>query len=181
MTTNYLGRIEMTGYGFAEKLSAQCNGQLLSIAQNQALFALLGTFYGGNGVNNFQLPDLRSRTPVGAGASQDPSWNPSPYPIGTVAGVESVQVLLNEMPMHNHLFMCNNGAGSVAAPQGGLFAQAAVQGGGTENVYLAANPGIPLAMSTVSMSGGSQAHENRQPLLAINFNIILQGVFPSRN
>ncbi|MBS0297074.1 MAG: tail fiber protein [Proteobacteria bacterium] len=181
MTTNYIGRIEMTGYGWAEKNSAQCNGQLMSIQQNQALFALLGTYYGGNGVNNFQLPDLRSRVPVGQGASADAGWQPTPYPIGTIAGSETVALNSQQMPMHNHGFMGNTAAGAAASPSGGLFAQAGIQGGGQENIYVGANPGIPLANSTVNMNGGNQAHENRQPLVAINFNIILYGVFPSRN
>jgi microcystin-dependent protein len=181
MTTNYVGRIEMTGYGWAEKNSVQCNGQLMSIQQNQALFALLGTYYGGNGVNNFQLPDLRSRVPVGQGSSADAGWQPTPYPIGLIAGSETVTLNSQQLPMHNHTFTGNTAAGTVAVPTGGLFAQAAVQGGGQENIYVNSNPNIPLANNTVNMNGSNLAHENRQPLLAINFNIIIYGVFPSRN
>ncbi|MBS0297077.1 MAG: phage tail protein [Proteobacteria bacterium] len=183
MSEYYVAQIMMTGFPFAQRQFAQCNGQLLSIQQNAALFSLLGTYYGGNGVQNFALPDMRSRTPVGQGSSSDSSWQPTPYPIGMVAGTENVTLLTSQMPMHNHLFTANTGAGTAANPNGGLFAQAAIQGGGQENIYTPTAGGtvVPLAPSTVGPSGGGTPHANLQPYLCINFNIALSGIFPSRN
>jgi microcystin-dependent protein len=183
MSEFYVAQIMMTGFPFAQRQFAQCNGQLLAIQQNAALFSLLGIQYGGNGTSNFALPDMRSRTPVGQGQSSDAGWQPSPYPIGTVAGSENVTLLTNQMPMHNHLFMANTGAGTVASPSAGLFAKAAVQGGGQENIYTPTAGGtvVPLAPNTVGPNGGGGPHANLQPYLCINFNIALSGIFPSRN
>jgi microcystin-dependent protein len=183
MSEFYVAQIMMTGFNFAQRGFAQCNGQLLPINQNAALFSLLGTQYGGNGVQNFALPDMRSRTPVGYGQSSDSGWQPSPYPIGTVSGAENVTVITSEMPMHNHLFGANTGAATAANPSNGLFAQAAVAGSGPENIYAPPASGVvvPLAPNTVGLSGGGAPHPNLQPYLCINFNIALVGIFPSRN
>jgi microcystin-dependent protein len=181
MSEFYVAQIMMTGFGYAQRGFAQCNGQLMAISQNAALFSLLGTQYGGNGIQNFGLPDLRSRTPAGQGASSDGGWQPSPYPLGTVAGVENVTLLQNQMPMHIHSFNANTGAGSVVTPAAGMFAQAAVQPSGTENIFCAGGNLVPLAPATVGNAGGSLPHTNIQPYQCINFNIALTGIFPSRN
>jgi microcystin-dependent protein len=181
MTQVYLGQIMMTGYNFAQKGSAMCNGQLLPISQNSALFSLLGTYYGGNGTSNFQLPNLQGRAPVGAGTSVDPAWQPAPYVIGTVLGTENATVMASQMPAHSHAFNANTAAGTASAPLNGIFAQAAIQSGGTENIYVQGGNLVPLAPATVGMAGGNSPHQNMQPSLVINFNICTSGMYPSRN
>lgn len=183
MSEFYIGQIMMTGFGYAQKYFAMCNGQIMSIQQNQALFALLGTSYGGNGVNNFALPDLRGRVPVGAYPSADPSWQPAPYAMGQSGGVENVTLQTSNLPMHTHAFQASTSAGTATVPNGGLFGQAVIQGGGSENIYTPANGGklVPLDQGTLGPYGGSQPHSNVQPSSVINFNIALSGIWPSRN
>lgn len=184
MAEYYIAQIMMTGFAYPQKGFAQCNGQTMAIQQNQALFALLGIQYGGNGSTNFNLPDLRGRAPVGAGfASADPSWQPTPYVMGTVAGSENVTLLSSQMPTHMHVLTANTNAGAVATPANAVFAQAAVQGAQPEPIYAPNSPGnlVPLATTTVGQAGGSQPHSNLQPSSVINFNIALSGIWPSRN
>jgi microcystin-dependent protein len=183
MAEYYIAQIMMTGFPFAQKTFAQCNGQTLSIQQNQALFALLGVMYGGNGTTNFNLPDFRGRIPVGGGVSSaDPSWRPAPYVIGQVGGTENVTLLTSQLPMHAHAFNANTTAGTTATPTGGVFAQAVIQGGSnTEPIYTTGGNLVPLANGTVGPAGGNQPHTNVQPSSVINFNIALSGIWPSRN
>jgi microcystin-dependent protein len=176
MTEVFLGQITTFGFQFAPKYFAFCNGQLLPIAQNQALFSLLGTQYGGNGTTNFALPDLRSRTPVGAGSSVDPGWNPAPYNQGETGGVENVTLLSTQMPNHNHIFGGNSTAADNRNPTGMYF------GTTTKEMYSTTGGAqVPLSPATIGMSGNTQPHANVQPYLAINFCIALSGVYPSRN
>lgn len=176
MTEVFLGQINTFGFNFAPKYFAFCNGQTLPIAQNQALFSLLGTMYGGNGTTNFVLPDLRSRTPVGAGNSTDPGWNPAPYNQGEIGGVENVTLLVTQMPNHNHTLGCNSGAATSRNPTGLLF-------GTTDKEMYATTGGAQVVLSpaTIGTAGSTQAHANVQPYLAINFCIALSGIYPSRN
>lgn len=180
MAEYYLGQIMMTGFGFAQRTFAMCNGQLLAIQQNQALFSLIGTTYGGNGTTNFQLPDLRGRTPNGQG----PAQTGGVYNMGQRAGQENVTLTVAQMPQHTHFFAATTRAGAVQNPTAapGSYAQAMV-GTGTEDIYGApsAGPMVPLLAASVSSVGGNQPHQNMQPFDVINFNIALQGVFPSRN
>lgn len=176
MADVYLGQIMMGGFSFAPRGFAACNGQLLPITQNQALFALLGTFYGGNGTTTFGLPNLQGSTPVGAGASVDPTWQPTPYQIGTRAGVEAITLTLNEIPPHTHAANASTAPGTSKNPTNTLFG-----GSGTEAIYGAAGPQVTLANQMLSATGGNQAHNNMQPFSVINFNIALNGIFPSRN
>lgn len=177
---NFIGQIMMTGFGFAQKGFAMCNGQLLSIQQNQALFSLIGTTYGGNGVSNFQLPDLRGRTPNGRG----PSPFGGVYNMGQIAGTETVTLSLSQLPQHTHFFAATTRPGTAQQPSAspGSYAQSTV-GTGTENIYGEPNSGplVPLLAASVSSVGGNQPHPNMQPFDVINFNIALQGQFPSRN
>ncbi|ALN57435.1 MULTISPECIES: phage tail protein [Lysobacter] len=176
MTEVFLGQITTFGFNFAPKNFAFCNGQLLAIAQNQALFSLLGTMYGGNGTTNFALPDLRGRTPVGAGNSVDPGWNPAPYPQGQSGGVENVTLLPTQMPNHNHTLGCNTGAATSRNPNG-LFL-----GTTDKEIYSATGgPQVALSAATIGTAGSTQPHSNVQPYLAINFCIALNGIYPSRN
>jgi microcystin-dependent protein len=167
MAEPFLGSILIFGGNFAPQGWAFCNGQLLPINQNQALFSLLGTTYGGNGQTTFALPDLRGRVPIHFG--QGPGL--SSYSEGQVGGVESVTLIATQMPQHQHVQPATNADEGTNRPNSAVPAR-----GG---VYAAGSDGSALAPT--SPAGGNQAHENRQPFLAINFIIALQGIFPSRN
>jgi len=181
MSTPFLGEIKIFSQTFAPKTWAQCNGQLLPINQNQALFSLLGTTYGGNGQTTFALPDLRSRAAmhVGNGHTQ-----------GEAAGEESHTLIQSEMAAHNHVMMGNNTNGP-AGPTGITptttkavsQAQVFIQGGTTAaaQIYGTGAPSGAMRPDAVTNAGGSQPHENRQPYLVLNLCIALQGIFPSRN
>lgn len=177
MSEFFIGQIMMTGFNFAPKYFAACNGQLLPINQNQALFSLLGTQYGGNGTTNFALPDLRGRTPVGYASSVDPGWQPPSVQIGQSAGVENVTLLTTNLPQHSHTVNASTTAGDNRLPSNRVYATNASQ-----NLY-AAGPGSLVGMNpaTVAPSGGNQPHPNMQPYSTINFCIALSGIFPSRN
>lgn len=176
MTEVFVGQISTYGFAFAPRGQALCNGQVLPIAQNQALFSLLGTIYGGNGTTNFALPDLRSRTPVGAGGSVDNGWNPSPYPQGAIGGVENVTLLITQLPAHTHLLGGNSTAAASRSPAANLFGTTtAAMYSTTDQTQVALNP------TTIGTAGNTQPHQNVQPYLAINFCIALLGIYPSRN
>ena len=155
---------------FAPKGYALCNGQILSIAQNQALFALIGTFYGGNGTQNFGLPNLQSRTPAHVGPSLFPTQ-------GTMNGAETVTLASNQMPQHNHQLYGVAVAGDAQHPNNFLYANVA----NSYNHYAAPGTLQPLAPDSLQTVGIGQAHQNIQPYLSITFCIALQGVFPTRN
>lgn len=175
MSEFFIGQIMMTGFPFAPKYFAQCNGQLLPISQNQALFSLLGTQYGGNGVNNFALPDLRSRTPVGGFPSADPAWRPPATVMGQQGGVENVTLLPGNMPAHTHGITGSNAAADTRNPRNGPFGSAGI------NLFAEPGPQVALNGQTMAASGGGQPHPNLQPYSAINFCIALNGIFPSRS
>lgn len=171
MSDPFLGEIRTFGFNFAPRGWAMCNGQLLPISQNTALFSLLGTFYGGNGINNFALPDLRGR--VGINQGQGPGL--SPYELGQVSGTETVTLTQNQMPSHNHQVMANDTAASATRPAGAVLARV------TAAVYGAAPDGTVMNPAMISQSGGNQPFGILQPYLCLNFCIALQGIFPSRN
>ncbi len=161
----FLGEIRLFSFNFAPKGWTQCNGQLLPINQNQALFSLLGTMYGGDGRVNFALPDLRSRIPyhLGNGLTQ-----------GEKSGQEGHTLIQSEVPAHNHPVVVSSHSADQPSPQNALWANA-----GT-NRFAAASAANSLARGTDS-TGGSQGHNNMPPYLVINYCIALQGIFPSRN
>lgn len=169
----YIGQVCLFGFNYAPKGWAQCNGQLLSIAQNSALFSLLGTTYGGDGRTTFALPDLRGRVAINQG--QGPGL--SNYAIGQAAGTETVTLNTNQIPAHNHTAQlhASNAAVNQEEPSGHLLAETAVYTDGT------ANQVMNQAAVTIGATGGNQAHENRQPYLVLNYCIALQGVFPPRS
>ncbi|MEI2796354.1 tail fiber protein [Pseudoxanthomonas sp. F11] len=180
MSEFFIGQIMMAGFNFAPKYWALANGQLLPINQNQALFSLLGTQYGGNGTTNFALPDLRSRTPIGYASSVDPSWQPPSVQIGQSSGVENVTLLSTNLPSHTHSVNSTTTNGNNRSPAGRLFATSA--GSGTPpNLYATPGALVPQHPQTVAPSGGNQPHPNLQPYSVINFCIALSGIFPSRN
>jgi microcystin-dependent protein len=166
MGTPFLGEIKITAFNFPPKGWAQCNGQLLPINQNQALFSILGTTYGGNGQTNFALPDFRGRIPIHMG---------SDFTLGQRGGQETHTLIMSEMPAHTHQLVATKTGAGVAVLNGNMLAQAS---GG---IY--GNPGSPTTLlpATISNYGGSQPHENRQPYLVLQVIIALQGIFPSRN
>jgi microcystin-dependent protein len=168
MATPYLSQINLFAFNFAPRGWAQCNGQLLAISQNQALFSWVGTFYGGNGQTNFALPDLRSRTPMHRGQVQQ----------GSPVGTENVSLTAAMMPAHTHALRADNGLANASAP--GLALPAARPRGGI-SIY-AAPGGSPATMHAASIgnTGNSQPHNNMQPFVVLNYCIALQGIFPSR-
>ncbi|MCO6457618.1 MAG: phage tail protein [Pirellulaceae bacterium] len=172
MATPYLAEIRAFGFNFPPRGWALCDGQLLPINQNQALFSLLGTTYGGDGRTTFALPDLRGRTAVKFG--QGPGL--AAYQLGSGGGQETVAVSLAQLPAHSHGLQASSAAASQEAPS-----NTRVLGKVEEDIYGAGAANQPLGASAVGSTGGGQAHENMQPFLVLNFCIALQGVFPSRN
>ncbi|HZG54389.1 MAG TPA: tail fiber protein [Pyrinomonadaceae bacterium] len=164
MSEPFLSEIRIMSFVFAPKGWALCNGQLLPINQNQALFSLLGTTYGGDGRVNFALPDLRGRTPIHVGSG---------HTLGEKAGEQAHTLSIGELPTHTHALNANTGTGQNNPP-------GAVLGKAAANMY-----GPPTALAAMANSvlntGGSQAHLNMQPFLTLSFCIALQGIFPSPN
>ena len=162
----FLGEVKLISWNFPPKGWAFCNGQLLPISQNPALFSILGTMYGGDGRVSFALPDLRGRTAIHQGAGFD---------VGQNGGEESHTLITGEMPAHNHIVNASNAQGDKNAVQGNILAQEVGKPYGGPSSLTTLNP------ATVTNVGGSQPHENRQPYLVVNFIIALQGIFTSRN
>ena len=169
----FIGMIAAFGFNFAPKGWALCNGQLMSVSQNSALFSLLGTQYGGDGIQTFGLPDLRSRVAVGQG--QGPGL--SNYVIGQASGTENVTLLSTEMPQHTHFMTGSGDSAAQNAPAGGSLATAVR---GTNTYAVGADSLAPMASATTP-AGGNQPHNNLQPYLAINYCIALEGIYPSRS
>lgn len=179
MASPFIGEIKVVGFSFAPPGFALCNGQLLLISQNTALFAILGTSFGGNGSTDFALPNLQAAVPMGTGSGP----GLSPRTIGETVGTTMVTLTIEEMPAHGHGLVAAglnppNPAQNVATPT----SQAMI---GPSNPNMAfsdvATPVVALSPLAIGMAGGSQPHENRQPSLALNFVIATQGIFPSRN
>jgi microcystin-dependent protein len=164
MAEPFLSEIRMMSFGFPPKGWALCDGQLLPINQNQALFSLLGTTFGGDGRVNFGLPNYQGRTPIHVGSS---------HTLGERGGEQAHTLSIAEIPTHTHVASASSNAGGVVIAAGNLLARSASQ------LYIA--PGNLGAMSapTVANTGGSQAHLNMQPFLTISFCVALQGIFPS--
>jgi microcystin-dependent protein len=181
MGTPIMSEIRIMSFNFAPKGWAQCNGQLMPINQNQALFSLLGTTYGGDGRVNFALPDLRGKVPIHMGAG---------FTEGQIGGEYNHTLITSEMAQHFHPMSARNAnadettSGSTPSPTNALAQGiAAKQGGGTNpvSIYGTGSPSIQFADSALASTGNSQPHTNTQPFLTVNFCIALQGVFPSQN
>ena len=170
MADPFLGEIRPLSFNFAPRFWAMCSGQILSIAQNQALFSLLGTNYGGNGQTNFALPDLRGRVAISAGTGP----GLSPKVLGEKSGAEAITLTANEIPAHRHRVNVSNTATS-GTPVSNL------PGSTSGNLVYGPQGGETLASDALMSVGGSQAHENRQPFLTITYAICLAGIFPPHN
>jgi len=179
MTQPFLGQVQPFGFGFAPRNWALCNGQILSISQNTALFSLLGTMYGGNGQTTFALPNLQSRVPMKYGT--DPSGNS--YSQGEEAGEESITLNISEMPSHNHTFAGTTADANFQRPvDGAALAKVHHSGGTTPDFYYAPDTTPqPINFNSVTPYGANQAHTNLQPYLTISWCIAMSGIFPARN
>lgn len=178
MSEPFLAEIKVVSFNFPPKGWAACNGQLMPINQNQALFSLLGTVYGGNGQTNFGLPNMQGRVPVHFGDG---------YVLGQTGGSTSVSLTVSQMPQHNHIVSARNdtmaatAANSVPTNKAFASAQVAAQGGTTVPLNLYGPYASLVATAAVANAGGSQPHNNMMPYSVLNFVIALQGIFPSQN
>lgn len=166
MSEQFLSEIKLMSFNFAPKGWALCNGQLLPINQNQALFALLGTTYGGNGQTTFALPNLRGQVPIHMGNN---------HTIGEAAGASAVTLNIQQLPTHTHSVMAAATAANSDDASNNVLGQAG------QNMYGAFASTVAMAANSVSSVGGSQPHNNMMPYLVLNFCIALVGIFPSRN
>jgi microcystin-dependent protein len=171
MSEPFVGEIRMFAGNFAPQGWAFCDGQLLAVSQNDALFSLLGTTYGGDGRTTFGLPDLRGRIPIHAG--NGPGL--SPRPLGSKGGTEAETLTVNQMAAHSHAFQGAAQAADIPDPAGNMTAKSA-----TTDAYLKEAPGSALASGAVTSTGGSQSHTNLMPFLCVNFIVALFGIYPSR-
>ena len=165
MSSPFVAEIRIFGFSFAPKGWALCNGQTLPINQNQALFSLLGTTYGGDGRVNFALPDLRARTPIHVGGG---------HTLGEGGGEQAHTLSISELPTHTHFINGSNNPADTNIPTDAYLAIA-------NNAYAPAGNLVALSPGSVTNAGGSQAHLNMQPFLTLNFCIALTGIFPSQN
>jgi microcystin-dependent protein len=175
MSSPYVAEIRMFAGNFAPRGWALCNGQLLPITQNTALFSLIGTFYGGNGTTTFALPNLQSRLPV----HQGQGVGLSPYVIGQSGGTETVTLITQQIPQHNHGVNASSGPGTQVLATGNYWAEDGASRGG--KVYASATDNTQMNSAALGLTGGNQPHTNIQPFLTVTFIIAMQGIFPSRN
>ncbi len=174
MSEPFLGEICFFGFNFPPHSWASCNGSLMSISQNTALFSLLGTMYGGNGIQTFALPDLRGRVALGSG--QGPGL--SPYSQGDFGGSESVTLTTSQIPSHTHSAACTSSGGDSLTPAGKIWAKDTAGGSAP---YSSGAPNGTMSAAALGATGGGGGHSNLQPYLSLNACIALAGIFPSRN
>ena len=173
MADPFIAEIRIFPFTFAPRGWAWCNGQLLPISQNTALFSLLGTTYGGDGRSTFGLPNLQGRAPMQPGQGS----GLSPHDLGETGGTETVTLLVSEMPVHTHQLQASPDPGDNTVPGANVSLAGSVGG----NVYVGGNPPLaPAALTALALAGGDQPHSNMQPYLTLFFCIALQGIFPQR-
>jgi len=177
-----LAMIFAFGSNFAPQGYLFCSGQLLAISSNTAVFSLLGTTYGGNGTNNFALPDLSGRAPIGQG--QGPGL--SNYVLGQSSGAETASILINNLPQHTHSFNVNNAAGTTGVPGTTTYLSKGPSTGSgpnatVENIYTTTAPNTTLAPTAVGLTGSNIPLQILSPYLAISYIIAMNGIFPTRN
>jgi microcystin-dependent protein len=173
MSQPFIGEIRMFGGSFAPAGWAKCNGQLIPISENDALFNLIGTTYGGDGQSTFALPNLQSRVPIHQG--QGPGISQS-YQLGEMAGTESVTLNAQTIPIHTHPALCSNAVGTSSDPAGGVWATS-----DTTQYSTASPPDTTMGSMPTTIAGGSQPHDNMIPYLVVTYIISLFGIFPSPN
>jgi len=172
MSEPFVGEIRIFAGNFAPRSWALCDGQLLAISQNQALFSLLGTTYGGDGRTTFGLPDLRGRVPIHEGTGPGLSQRN----LGARSGQEKVTVTVNQLASHNHPLKASTDAGGQSSPAGNVTGESP-----SLDIYAEENPTVALSPDAIASVGGSQSHNNIQPFQCVNFIIALFGIYPSRN
>lgn len=172
MTTPFIGEIRMFGGNFAPVGFAFCDGQLLAIADYEALFTLIGTIYGGDGQTTFALPDLRGRIPVHQGQGPGLAAN---YTLGEQSGSETVTLTTSQVPSHAHPAQAQSAAGNQAGPGGGIWAASG------QNQFSANTPSADMSAAAIGSAGSGQPHDNMAPFQAVSFIIALEGIFPSQN
>jgi microcystin-dependent protein len=168
----FVGEIRMFGGSFAPAGWAFCNGATIPISENDTLFTLIGTTYGGDGQETFQLPDLQGRVPMHQGTGKDGVT----YTIGEKSGTESVTLSTNQIPIHTHPMLGSTSIANDPNPTNNVVAESSLM-----TTYIAANPAVAMAPASITPVGGSQPHENMQPYLCITFIISLFGVFPTQS
>jgi microcystin-dependent protein len=173
MSQTFVGDIEVFGFNFAPEGWFLCNGQLVPISQYEALYALIGTTYGGDGQSTFAVPDLRGRAAVHYGQGQ----GLSNYTIGQTTGVESVTLLTSQMPSHNHLASCVSTGGTAGVPTGNTWAKEA----GGNQIYSSDPSNTTMSPQSIGLDGGSQPHDNIPPVLAMNYCICWAGIYPQQS
>ena len=183
MTDQFVAEIRVFGFNFAPTGWAQCNGQILPISQNTALFSLLGTTYGGNGQTTFALPNLTGNIPLHVGRNQ-PGPGLSVYDLGQMSGSQTVTLVPTELPSHTHTPMVSTTTATVTASSGNQMARAFkgnIQSSSSGLFYSPNAPNTTMAPQAIGLQGGGLPHNNMMPTLVLNYCIALQGVFPARN
>jgi microcystin-dependent protein len=175
MSQQFIGELRCFGFNFAPVDWAFCDGSLISISENSTLFQLVGTTYGGDGVNTYALPDLRSRVPIHQGTNSNGNGT---YVIGAFSGTENVTLLVNEIPAHTHSILATTNTAVLKRPIGGTRYAASSSG---NTFYATPNVTTAIAPTTVATTGGNLPHSNIQPYLTLNWCIALYGVFPSQS
>jgi len=171
MSEPFIGEIRPVGFNFAPQGWALCNGQVMSIAENSALFNLIGTTYGGDGQNTFNLPNLQGRIPFHQGSNNAGDSRI----IGEISGSETVTLITQQIPQHSHTLAANSANGGQQSPAGGVWA------GSPLDQYSTSAPTVAMNPNGIGNSGGNQPHDNLPPYLVVNFIISLFGIFPSQN
>jgi microcystin-dependent protein len=181
MADPFLGQITVYPYSFPPLNWMDCNGALIPISQNVALFSLLGTYYGGNGTSNFALPNLQGFVPLSQGQLPGGGF----YSMGETGGVTTVTLTQSTMPAHTHALNATTTTGTTNAPLGALLAKAQVGGGRSPSdqgkLYNPAQPNTAMPVSVITPAGGSLPHNNIQPTLVLRYCICVRGIFPSRS
>jgi microcystin-dependent protein len=172
MSDQYLGEIRMFAGNYAPEGWAMCNGQLLMINQNEALYSLIGTTYGGDGQTTFALPDLQGRVPVHTGRN---NVTGTVYPLGQKGGTETVTLVADQLPRHTHAVNAQSQAGTSSTPDNNYWAT------GQVNLYASTAANGTMGSSAIGITGGNMAHNNVMPYFAVSFIIALQGIYPSQN
>jgi len=174
MSSPFVAEVRIWALNFAPRGWAACNGQILSISQNTALFSLIGTFYGGNGTSNFALPNLQDRIVCSVGSGPGLST----YDVGELTGSSTETLLVTQMTAHTHALKSANGTGKTGVPSTSVYVGDSGPGEAYTNTT---TPLQTMSIQAIGFAGGSQPHNNVQPGLGLTFNIALQGVFPARN